>query len=514
MAAPSTAIDSRAKDWRLGAVVYQIFPDRFAPSASLEAKRHHYKAPASLLPWTALPTAKPYDPKTDSYPHVFEFWGGDLASIRANLDYVQGLGVDILYLNPVFSAPSNHKYDTEDYLEVDPMFGTNEDLLALGKELRRRGMKIMLDGVFNHVGATNQHFLEALKNPKNPGRDWYFFEAKGSKDSRDYRGWAGVKSLPAYRLENPEVQDYLWRSRESVVQKWLRLGIDGWRLDVAFELGPDLLKDLTKHARKARKDALIVGEISGYPSEWDGAVDGVFNFHSMNIASEMVKGRIKGGQAGKMNEALVQDAGIENLLRSWLLTDNHDTSRFASVTPDPDARHLIRALQFTLPGSPCLYYGSELGMVGEGDPGTRAPMRWDLVTEGNRDLASTRQLLKVRKSLPALRYGDYLHLESDRTLAFARVTGRLEEAVVVLVNPLHQPVKEAIPLRLGRLMSWGEMQDQLSGAKTRVITGILDVEMKPRSVMILTPLFDAFGGYTPYQRILDSEKKKPKAAKP
>ena len=198
---------------------------------------------------------------------------------------------------------------------------------------------------------------------------------------------------------------------------------------------------------------------------------------------------------------MVEDAGIENLLKSWLLTDNHDTPRLASTTPDLAQRQFLTSLQFTLPGSPVLYYGTELGMTGPGDPSNRAPMRWDLVNNTNPDLAGIRQLIKLRKTLPALRYGDFTALDSDRLLAFARTTDKLREAVIVVANPTNQARQEVFPTRIGRLMSWGELRDVRTNERFRSITGLLAVKAAPHQVRILVPVTDADRGFSPYNRV-------------
>jgi glycosidase len=489
----------RRSDWRNGAVVYQVFVDRFVPPTNAAVKAGRYPSP--LKPWTELPKAR-FDAATNSYPHVVDFWGGDLAGVQSKLSYIRGLGADVLYLNPIFTSPTNHKYDTTDYFEIDPQYGTAADFRNLLSETHQAGMKLMLDGVFNHVGDRNRLFTEARKNPLSARRDWFFFD---SPTSDRYRGWAGVPSMPGIRLENSAARRYFWGSKDSVVNRYLADGIDGWRLDVAFELGPKFLRELTDSAHRTRPGSAIIGEISGYPADWAGAVDGAFNFHSVNMAIEMLNGNISGGRFGQMQADLVEDAGIEFLLRSWLLTDNHDTPRFASAVRDAETRHLVRLLQFTLPGSPCLYYGSELGLEGTGDPECRAPMPWDRVREDSRDLVSVRMLSGLRKMLPALRIGDFRRLATDRLLAFVRTTGRLEETVFVAVNPTRETVSETVANRVGRVMSWGELRNVETGEKIRSVTGMLTLKLPPRSAAILVPSVDPFGGYSPYQRILDTD---------
>lgn len=488
----------RAADWRNGAVVYQVFVDRFVPPTNLKAKAALYPAPARLRDWNETPQPSGYDPQLQTYPHVLDFWGGNLPGLRTKLSYVKDLGADVLYLQPIFKSPSNHKYDTEDYFKVDPQYGTEADLHGLRDDVHGMDMKLMLDGVFNHIGATSPIFTLARSDAKDRNRDWFFF---GSQYPNGYLGWAGVASLPRLKLENPAVRNYLWGAKDSVVQHYLREGIDGWRLDVAFELGPKYLTELTQAAHKTKPGSAVVGEISGYPSEWSPAVDGVFNFSALMVGAAMAEDQISGGRAGRMISKMVEDAGIDAMLKSWLLVENHDTPRFASAVPNIKSREMVTAMQFTLPGSPCVYYGQELGMTGSGDPQNRAPMRWDLVGDSNPNFRFTKKMLEIRKRHRALKVGDYRGLETDQLLGFVRTTHKLAESVVVLINPTSKPVEEMMTVPLGRILSWGELRDELSPARFRVINGLMKVKMEPESVMILTPVVDSATGYSPYDRV-------------
>lgn len=494
----SSRFDRRAADWRNGSVVYQVFVDRFVPSPNLRAKKSLYAAPQKLREWSETPHATAYDEKIKTYPHVLEFWGGDLSSMLTKLDYVKGLGADVLYMTPIFKSISNHKYDTTDYYTVDPQLGTNADLQKVISQTHARGMKLMLDGVFNHIGSESPLFKEALHNPSSKHRNWFFF---GPQYPGGYRGWSGIAGLPGWKIEDAGAGNYLWAKPDSVVQTYLRKGIDGWRLDVGFELGPKYVEELTRAAHAAKPGSMVVGEIPGYPSNWFSSIDGVFNFFAMNASFAMLDGKLSGGSLGVSLHQMAQDAGVENLLRSWLLVDNHDTERFADTVPDLTKRNLARVLQFTLPGSPVIYYGSELGMTGAGDPEDRAPMRWDLVNDQNQDLSWTRKLLSIRKSHSALRYGDFTVLNTNKLLAFTRTTDKLRETVIVAVNPTKEAVTEIFPSRVGRLQSWGELSDLLSATKVRSITGLINLTVPPQTAMILVPVTDKKDGYSPYNRI-------------
>lgn len=496
--ADSISMKKRASDWRNGAVVYQVFIDRFAPPKSLESKRKFISAPRSLHEWSDLPKPGKPDPELGLWSHELEFWGGDIQSLTGKLEYIQNLGADVLYLQPIHAAFTNHKYDAQDYTKLSPEIGTRQDLVGLIKNVHGRKMKIMLDGVFNHMGRTSPMFQEALKNPKSPHRDWYYF---GEKYPNGYHGWVGVANMPMLHLENKALRDYLWNNKDSVVKQYLADGIDGWRLDVAFELGPTHLEELTKEAHKAKPGSAVVGEISGYPSDWFNAVDGVFNFFAANTVKESMTGKMSGGRVGRILGEMVADAGIENLLKSWTLVDNHDTPRIASAVPVLAQRQLVQTLQFALPGCPVVYYGSELGMTGPDDPTNRAPMRWDLVTPTNPDLTLIKRLITIRKAHPALRYGDITPLQTDQLIGFTRTTDKLRDTVVVLSNPTAKVVKETIPCRVGRFMSWGELKDVFTGQSVRSITGLMTVEIKPYTTLILVPITEPVDGFSPYNRV-------------
>jgi len=486
---------SRASDWRDGAIVYQVFVDRYAPSLNLDAKLPLYAAPRKLHPWTDVPVSGHLEQEIGLWSHELDFWGGDLKSLESKLDYIHSLGADVLYLNPIQAASTNHKYDATDWAAVSPEYGTRKDVADLAANLHAKGMKLMLDGVFNHMGRTSPMFESAMKDAKSPYRDWFFI---GSNYAGGYRAWANVRNLPEARLENPDVQRYIWASPNSVVQKYLREGVDGWRLDTAYELGPKYLGDLTDAAHHAKQGSAVVGEIWNYPAGWSPSLDGVMNFFARGVASDFVKQKISASVASRMLERMVSDCGIEPLLKSWLVLDNHDTSRLKSILPDERQRRLAQVLQFTLPGCPVIYYGSEIGMEGEGDPGSRGPMRWDMVKDSNRDLNWLKKLVAIRKSHMALKVGDYVALDTDRLLGFLRRTGRALDTVIVLANPSDSEVRETVSTREGKLMNGGVLKDTLDGSTVQAFAGMFDVTVPARSARVFELVSPK--GYTPYKR--------------
>lgn len=496
--APQDGFSNRTHDWRIGPVVYQVFVDRFAPSKSLDQKRALYSSPRSLKNWDEAPKPGKRNADLGLYSHELEFWGGDLQSLQSKLPYTRQLGADVLYLLPIHQALTNHRYDAQDYAKIAPEYGDDGSLKSLAKAIHAGGQRLVLDGVFNHMGRTSPMFQAALSNPNDPHRDWYYF---GNEYAGGYRGWAGVANLPALRIENPKVQEYLWKGKSSIVKKFLKLGADGWRLDVGFELGPQALSSITRHAHQAKEGSLVVGEILGYPSDWFPAVDAVCDFTSLSLVRSALDGKLTGGRVGRMLQQRVDDAGLDNTLRSWLHLDNHDTPRIANQVPDQRSREFLYALQMSLPGSPVLYYGSELGMTGAGDPQNRAPMRWDTADKSNTLLAWIKRLVTVRRNHSALRYGGFKALETDRLIAFVRTSEKLSQTVIVVANPTTDSVTETFVTRVGKLMSWGELRDQLSPTVDRSVNGLMTVTLPPRTIRIYAPDMTRRNGYSPYDRV-------------
>ena len=496
--------EAREADWRNGAIVYQVLVDRFAPPADVQAKLALYPAPKTLRRWDELPALGRYLERAKLWSHEIDFWGGDLQSLAGKLDHVQQLGAEVLYLNPIHLAYTNHKYDALDYQLVSPEFGTRDDVKALAAELHARGMKLVLDGVFNHMGRNAPIFQQAEADASSPYRDWFVF---GSQFSGGARAWWRAENLPELNLENAAVRRHLYGGADSVVRSWLRDGVDGWRLDVAFDLGFNYLGELTQAAHAEKPGSLVIGEIGNYPRDWYPSVDAVLMFTLRHILIGTAAGTIDALTASRMLERLVADTGIENLLKSWVYLDNHDTPRLATVLPDAAQRRLAQALQFTLPGAPNLYYGSELGMTGGDDPEMRAPMRWDLVRDDadpESPLGWTRRLIQLRQRHRALRVGNFRSAVANRLLAFERHTDRVADTVIVLANPSAVEQRETVMLTNSKLMDGTRLVDLLgnvAGEPTRVVASLLHVTLPPQGVMVLQPDVAPPGGYTNYKRV-------------
>lgn len=493
-------LEAREADWRIGPIVYHVLVDRFAPASPdrLEGKRHLYAAPKTLHAWDELPTRGERTEDPGCYTHEIAFWGGDLISLKESLGHVQGLRADVLYLNPIHQAYTNHKYDAQDYAKVSEEYGTREDVKDLARVCHERGMKLMLDGVFNHVGRTSPMFQEAMRDEGSKYRSWFFFDGKYQ---HGYRAWYNVPNLPEVNLDNPDVRAWIWESRDSVVRGYLRDGVDGWRLDVAYDIGFAYLESLTNAAHEERPGSAVIGEIWNYPEQWMPSLDGVMNFHARQIVLDYLHGKLSGRRAGRLLDSMIADTGLENILRSWLVLDNHDTERLTNVLAEKELRRMARVLQFTLPGSPCVYYGTEVEMTGGADPENRAPMRWDLVNEENEDYQWFRKLVEVRKKSRALRVGEWRLLDCDTLMAFQRHTDRWNETVVVVANVTAMPVTEVVSVRDSKLMNFAPLVDQLSGREVNLQSGMIEVEVPAHTAMVLMPVDRAGSDYSPYKRV-------------
>ena len=492
--------EAREKDWRNGAIVYQVLVDRFVPPADLQAKRALYPAPKVLHPWSETAKRGKYLDAAHVWSHEIDFWGGDLPGVTSKLDYIRQLGADVVYLNPVHLGYTNHKYDALDFLKISPEFGTEADMTALTERTHAMGMKIVLDGVFNHVGRNSEMFKQAQSDIKSPYRDWFFF---GNQYPGGARGWFQATNLPELRLENPEVRDHLYAKPESVVQTWLRRGVDGWRLAVAPELGPKYLADLTATAHAIKAGSLVVGEIPNYPKEWFPAVDAVMNFTFRDIVINTVNGSIPPATAAAMIDRTVTESGLEPMLKSWLLLDNHDNDRLNSILPNLNQRRMAQILQFTLPGAPNLYYGSELGMTGGEDPANRSPMRWNLVKDNNPSLQWTRQLIAMRKQHRAMRVGNFRLVTTSKLLAFERYTDRVADTVVVFVNPSKKRITERVLIANSKLMNGSTLVDLLDrkAPPVRVLASMATVSIPAGGFKVTAPDVRATGGYSVFKRV-------------
>ncbi|HHF3063527.1 TPA: maltodextrin glucosidase [Vibrio diabolicus] len=445
-------VNHQPPSWVQEQVFYQIFPDRFSASKSESDIRKAYVQHDSEA------IIKSWGEAVGSHQNTGarEFFGGDLKGVEQKLDYLEQLGVTALYFNPIFSSPSNHKYDTTDYFTVDPMFGTNAQFAELCEKIRGKNMKIVLDAVFNHTSVHHPWFdiqqkgEGAYSNPQSKFRDYYFFEG----ETNHYIGWKGIGNLPVLNFENEQVRDYIYQSEASVIKHWLKppYSVDGWRFDVIHMLGEGEgaknnahYVEAFRHATKlVNPNAYVLGEHFFEATQWlqGDQEDGAMNYYGF---AHPVRAFI--AQQDIMYEPINID-GLE--FKAWLdearakipfsnqlsqlnQLDSHDTARFITlVNGDKRKMNIALALLMTYVGTPCIYYGSEVGLEGGLDPDNRRCFPWNEI-ENSAWLSIYKQWISIRKQYKSLQSGSiqWLHCDTNE-LAYARVLG--SEAIVVVMN--------------------------------------------------------------------------------
>lgn len=418
--------------WVNEAVFYQIFPERFCngdPDIS----------PEDTAEWGDKPTP-------------WNYFGGDLQGIIQKLPYLEELGVTALYLTPIFEALSNHKYDTVDYTRIDPHFGDESTLVELVQKAHERGIRIMLDGVFNHCGGGFRQFMDvAAHGEASTYKDWfhihYFpvsfdpfnFEGFGSTAyvtcAKAREGLApGEKKwcMPKLNTENPEVMEYLL----GAVSKWTRTGIDGWRLDVSDEVDANFWREFRKTVRGINPDAVIIGENWWNAQPWlrGDQFDGVMNY-AVQRASVLyfAQNRISPRQFEEsLTEYLMRYSSQANDSMLNLL-DSHDTPRFINTCGGNLGRlKNAAAFQYTYVGMPCTYYGTEIGMTGENDPDCRKTFDWNEENWDHELRAYYQKLIALRKTKKALQRGSVRFCSTENVFAMERVWEN--ERLLVLIN--------------------------------------------------------------------------------
>jgi glycosidase len=449
-------------DWVRDAVFYQIFPDRFARSDSSRT---------GLTPWGEAPTRE-------------NFFGGDLAGIRQKLPYLADLGITALYLTPIFLAGTNHRYDAHDYLKIDPMLGDTHSLKALVRDAHALGIRVLLDGVFNHCGDGFWAFQDLIeKGDASPYRDWFFpRKFPIEQDPPTYQTCGGAAYLPKLNTDNPETCRYLI----DVATYWIKeADIDGWRLDVPWKAPRDFWEELREAVKTVKPDAYLAGEIWRDAIPWLGVFDGVMNYRLRDVHLDFcVRDHMDAEDAAFETTGLIAAFG-ETIGSQLNLLGSHDTPRLRTLAGGDVQRTLLAlTAMFTSPGAPMLYYGDEIGMEGENDPDCRRCMIWD-ESDWQPEIASTvRTLIAIRKAHPALRSGIWEPLLTfNGVLAYRRAEENDE--VVVLINPRDAQTELFVDLPPSDARVW---HDLLTGTTYPMGEGALRIEqLAARSALILVP---------------------------
>ncbi|MDQ3870857.1 MAG: glycoside hydrolase family 13 protein [Chloroflexota bacterium] len=501
------------------AVFYQIFPDRFAPSARIVK-------PGPMERWDAPPT-------------VHGFKGGDLLGVVENLDHVQRLGANAIYLNPIFQSAANHRYHTYDYLAVDPLLGGNDAFRELLDTCHARGIRVVVDGVFNHASRGFWPFHHVLEVGRHsPYRDWFFFYIEDLEAGRPlraypidpvvvdpgsvsddqlggrhslrtlgYRAWWDLPALPKLNTDNPHVREYLL----GVAEHWIRFGMDGWRLDVPEEVPERFWRAFRERVKAVNPDAYIVAEIwHEKPDDLRGDMyDAQMNYPlAAAILSFTGAGRLDKrvlGQHFTLKAMVRDDDGptfAERLRRALSLYDpavtavqlnllgSHDTPRFLSlVGGDAGSLRLATLIQMTIPGAPSIYYGDEIGLLGEQDPYCRGSFPWDHEEQWDRDVfAFISGAIAFRHANRVLRHGAFRIVAAvERTVAYLRWQD--DDAVLVVVNAGDMPcaLHLEVPELDGRTLvtqRWTGSADTFP-VRLGVQSGGVHVELPPRDGIAL-----------------------------
>ncbi len=450
-------------DWFKGGVMYQIFPDRFCKEGTMP----DINGRIAREDWGGIPS---YKPNEQGKVLNNDFFGGNFKGIQSKLPYLKALGVSVIYFNPIFEAASNHRYDTANYMKIDPYLGDESDFASLIKAAKSMGIRIILDGVFNHTGDNSIYFnkygkypsLGAFQSKKSPYYRWYQFEQFPNK----YSSWWGIDILPQVNERSRKYQNFIFGD-DGVLKKWLNLGVSGYRLDVADELPDFFLKKLRKSVKESNADAIIIGEV------WEDAsckvsyserkaylqgheLDSVMNYPLKNAIIHYIE--TENAQSLLQTVAMLIDHYPKQTLDALMnILGTHDTARIltvlggkhcyskdemasnASLLNDFEKQRAIEklkmasVLQYTLPGIPCIYYGDENAMEGHGDPFCRKCFNWNNLNQPLIDFYA--KLGNIRNQYASVfKDGILTVLEAKNGLIYYKRVGNDQQTIYVFTN--------------------------------------------------------------------------------
>lgn len=465
--------------WVCNTIFYQIFPDRFAngdPSISVQTGAYNcYGQPVVARPWGERP--RPHNESGGT-----EFFGGDLIGVKARLDYLANLGINGIYLNPIFTAPSNHKYDTSDYLNVDPHLGGNVALIKLREAMDQRGMRLMLDIVLNHCGNQHYWFKAAQANPQAPTAEYFTFE----KHPHNYACWLGIGTLPKLNYRSERLREEIYAGSNAILKHWLRppFRIDGWRIDVAnmlarqgeHQLGHKIGRGIRRAIKTEFPHSYLLGEHfhDGTAHLQGQELDACMNYRG--FAFPLINW-LSGYDIDKSfvpnlpikpltSQALAAQWQAFSAALPWHITmqqfnqlGSHDTPRILTLVGENiELAKIAATILFTFPGVPCIYYGDEIGLVGTSDPDNRRCMPWDENLWQSALYQHYQTLINFRRNLTALRQGSFQILYSaENTLAYLR---DLPNQRIIVVARRAADSLESLPVRVGGIANnthWREL---------------------------------------------------------
>lgn len=434
----------KTADWYTQGICYQIFPDRFYNgnlNGQIDGKKKNTFIYATKKD---LPM---YIKDKDGSIARWDFYGGNLKGIIKKIPYLKELGITVLYLNPIFEANSNHRYDTSDYLKIDPMLGNEKVFKELVTKLHKEGIRLVLDGVFSHVGRNSKYFnfdgryglSGAARDKNSPYYPWFKFEHYPDK----YQSWWGNADLPVVDKNNPDYQNFIYGKDHSVLAKWTRLGVDGWRLDVADELTDPFISNIRKRLNDY-PDRILLGEVWEDASNkiayskrrhyvYGNELDGVMNYPLRVAIIDLLKKQRSEKEVARELMQLCENYPREFFLNSLNNIGTHDTMRILTALDD-DKEKVKRAfeLMFMFPGIPCIYYGDEVGLPGQTDPDNRRFYPW-----GNEDhelLEHVKKLARLRKAENSLVTGELFLLAGEGFFAIGRYQDGKDVIYLINVN--------------------------------------------------------------------------------
>jgi len=507
-------------DWMKNAVVYQIFPDRFFNANKGNDPKSNrdgtvYEQPIINKKWNELPEGycRGYqflDEPCEEAPMGRDFYGGDLMGVLAKLGYLKSLGVTAIYFNPIFEAPSNHKYDTSNYMQIDNNLGNTAQFVLLAEGAKRLGIRLILDGVFNHTSSDSIYFdkyskyrsVGAYESQDSKYYTWYTFNYWPEQ----YNSWWGFDTLPVL-TETDEVKEFIYNAPYSVARSWIKLGSAGWRLDVAPDKSHQWWEEFRPQVKSANQNAVIIGEIWDDASEWmlGDELDSTMNYRFRRALLGFLVGNINDPNQGDVRglnpdqfdsvlQSIEEDYPEMALEASMNLVGSHDTQRIlwaltpgernredrefnaANVAVGKERLKLLAIMQMTMPGAPTIYYGDEVGLTGDTDPDDRRAFPWNNMDTSL--LAHYKKLIAVRNANSFLRTGsfDRLYTHNDNGIyAYGRKDAN--GAAVVAVNNSGSAHELVIPVA-GYLPDGTALTDKLNGGKYTVTAGAITITVK------------------------------------
>lgn len=437
--------ENKVPKWYKEGVIYQIFVDRFNNGNKNGEILNKKKNIFIYGSWYDEPM---YIRDSNGNIERWDFYGGNLKGVLEKLDYIKSLGTSIIYMNPIFDAVSCHKYDTGDYENIDRMYGTNDEFKYLCEEAKKRGMRIILDGVFSHTGSDSRYFnkhgnyseLGAYESKYSKYYNWYRFYDHPNR----YECWWGFDNQPNIEELEPSYVDYIINSENSIISKWIQLGASGWRLDVADELPDEFIEMIKSKMISVNDESILIGEV------WEDAsnkvsyskkrkyflgeeLDSVTNYPFKEVIVGFLNGDITSTDFRRRVMSLKENYPKENFYALMNLLGNHDTERILSVLgEDKNKLKLAICIQMTLPGVPLIYYGDEVGLVGGKDPENRKAYPWG--KECNEIVDIYKKFGSFRAEEELLKNGDfyiYKDLNND-IIAFKRM--KEDRELIVIIN--------------------------------------------------------------------------------